>query len=239
MTSKPWIYMQLVMQKENSFNDFIQILVDSMNKRMDDMIKEVQDLNSRMQFTSKEVEDLKETCEELTIKCKYSWTVINTVCESVLSMTGKADFLKGQSKQNNIIVEGIPESPCGSWEESEDKLRELLAVKLNEKRIEVEFAYRRETNLGDRPRPIVEKFLRYKDKMVVLERGHKLKGTNIFLNEDYAEAVYQRWKELHPALKLKEANWTLNIAYIRYDRLIVYPPSQKTERVERAKVMGS
>lgn len=52
-------------------------------------------------------------------------------------MTGKADYLDGQSKQNNIIVEGIPESPRESWEESKDKDREMFAVKLqmDEKRI--------------------------------------------------------------------------------------------------------
>ncbi|CDQ58933.1 unnamed protein product [Oncorhynchus mykiss] len=42
------------------------------------------------------------------------------------------------------------------------------------------------TSLGDRPRLIVVKFLRFKDMMAVLKRAKNLRGTNIFLNEDCA-----------------------------------------------------
>ena len=49
---------------------------------------------------------------------------------------------------------------------------------------------------GDRPSPIVVKLLRFKDKVAVLERAKNLRGTYIFLNEDYPEAVRQKWKEL-------------------------------------------
>lgn len=91
-------------------------------------------------------------------------------------MNGKADYLEGQSKQNNIIIDGIPEPPRESWEESEDKVHEVFAVKLwmDEKRIEVEQAHRTGTNSGDRPRQIMVKFLWFKDKVAVLgsaERG--------------------------------------------------------------------
>ena len=67
----------------------------------------------------------------------------------------------------------------------------MLSVKLqmDEKRIEVEHTQRMETNPGDRARPIVVK---YKDKRAIGERGHKLKGTIIFLNEGLTEAIRQR-----------------------------------------------
>ena len=84
------------------------------------------------------------------------------------------------------------------------------------KGIKVECAQRTGANSGDRPMPIVIKFLWLKDKMAVLERGHELKGTIIFLNEDYTEALCQRWKELIPAMKAKRGKG--NIAYIRYNR---------------------
>ena len=68
--------------------------------------------------------------------------------------------------------------------------------------------------------PIVVKFLRFKDKVAVLERTKNLRGTYIFLNEDYPEAVRQKRKELIPAMKAARARE--NIAYIRYDRLSVH-----------------
>jgi hypothetical protein len=57
-----------------------------------------------------------------------------------------------------------------------------------------------------------------------------------FLNKDYPEAVCQKRKDLIPAMKAVRACG--DIAYIRYDRLIVHPPSQKPGRDERAKPMG-
>lgn len=62
--------MQLLTQQENNYKGFVQILFDSTNKRMDNMIKKVQDLKISLQYSQKEVEDLKETFKELTIKRK-------------------------------------------------------------------------------------------------------------------------------------------------------------------------
>lgn len=57
------------------------------------------------------------------------------------------------------------------------------------------------TGPGDRPGPIVVKFLRFKDKVAVLERAKNLRGIYLFLNKDYPEAVRQKRKELIPAMK--------------------------------------
>lgn len=58
-----------------------------------------------------------------------------------------------------------------------------------------------------------------------MARANKLRGSNIYLNEDYSEAVRLRRKELIPIMKAERAKG--NIAYIRYDKLIVHPPNQK------------
>ncbi|KAI4824506.1 hypothetical protein KUCAC02_013011 [Chaenocephalus aceratus] len=65
---------------------------------------------------------------------------------------------------------------------------------------------------ADKPRQIVVKFLRFNDKTAVMGRRNRLKGTNIFLNEDYPEAVRQKRKELIPAMKAERSKG--NIAYI-------------------------
>ncbi|KAI4823555.1 hypothetical protein KUCAC02_012136, partial [Chaenocephalus aceratus] len=156
---------------------------------MDDMNREAQDLKNSLQFSQKEVDELKETCKELKKKSQEAHTDISTVRESVMTMSGKSDYLEGQSKRKNLIIDGIPESPGESWEESEYKVRELLRTELqmDEERIE--------------------------DKTAVMGRRNRLKGMNIFLNEDYPEAVRQKRKELIPAMKAERSKG--NIAYIR------------------------
>ena len=80
------------------------------------------------------------------------------------------------------------------------------------------------------------KFLSFKDKVAVLESAKNLRWRYIFLNEDYLEAVRQKRIELVPAMKAARARG--DIAYIRYDRLIVHTNSQKPGRDQRAKPMG-
>lgn len=65
-----------------------------------------------------------------------------------------------------------------------------------------------------RPRPIVFKFLRYEDKEAVREKAKYLKGTNIYVNEDFPEAVLQKRKEYLPAMRA--ARERREIAYLRY-----------------------
>ena len=93
------------------------------------------------------------------------------------------------------------------------------------------------TGPGDRSRPIVVKFLRFKDKVAVLERAKNLRETYIFLNEDYPEAVRQNRKELIPPMKATRVCG--DIAYICFDRLIVHPRFQKPGMDEKPKPMGS
>ena len=103
--------------------------------------------------------------------------------------------------------------------------KKIFAEKLQLQRgIEVERAHRSgKPAMGDRPRPIVVKFLRHKDRSAVLQRAKNLKGTKIFINEDYTDLVRQKRKELMP--KLRAARERGDIAFLRYDKLIIHPRS--------------
>lgn len=58
---------------------------------------------------------------------------------------------------------------------------------------------------GDRPRPTVLKVLRYKDRITTLQHTKNLKGTNIYINKDYTDAVRAKRKELMPDLRAVRA----------------------------------
>lgn len=44
----------------------------------------------------------------------------------------------------------------------------------------------------EKPRPVVERFLQLKNKLAVLDKAKNLKGSGIFINEDFPEAVRQK-----------------------------------------------
>lgn len=110
-------------------------------------------------------------------------------------------------------------------------MEKLLSKKLqiDPHKIELERAHRtgKPSSSSTRPRPIMVKCLRYKDKLEVISKAEALKGTDIFINEDFPEAVQQKRKELLPAMRAARERG--EIAYLRYDKLIVHPPSHKPE----------
>lgn len=79
-----------------------------------------------------------------------------------------------------------------------------------------------------RLRPILVKFHRIRDRDTVLRNAKKLKGTRIFINEDYPEAVRQKRKELLP--KMREARQRGDIAFLRYDKLVIRQGEKRTAR---------
>ena len=217
-------YKDLLQQQESSFKGFVQLLMDSFNKRLDNVSKEVCDLKSSLSYTQKDVDELKSLSTNLSKNCKELHNDIKTVNLNQNNMNGKADYLENHSRRNNLVFEGIAESEHEKWATSEEKIRKIISekLKLDHKQMEIERAHRsgKPHGQGDKPRSIVVKFLRNKDKLAVLEKAKLLKGTNIFINEDYSEAVRLKRKELIPALK--EARQRGDIAYLRYDKLITH-----------------
>ena len=72
----------------------------------------------------------------------------------------------------------------------------------------------------DQPRRILCKLLSYKDKVKVLQNCKKVKGSRIYINEDFCLATLQCRKELWKELKqlCEEED---NIAYLQYRSIVV------------------
>lgn len=221
-------YKDLIMQQENSFKGFVQMIYDSNNKRFDDLSRVVQEVKRSLEYSQSEVEELKATLKSVTtgaIKHLQSNTEALQIDNKY--WLAKVEYLENQSRRNNIVIDGIPESPDESWSDSEKKLREILSgkMKIDQKHIEIERAHRIGRPLADgdgkRPRSMIVKLFRHKDKLEILSKASKLKGTNIYINEDYSDAVRQKRKELLPEMRAARARgeW----AYLKYDRLVVRP----------------
>lgn len=220
------VFTALLQQQQDMFKSFVKVIMDSTNSRFDAITKEVQDLKSSIQYTQKDVDELKITAAKQSEQCNAIQTDIMKLCESLQVIIGKQEYLEGQSRRNNSVTDGIPESPGESWADSEVKVKGILKQKLQlQHEIEVECAHRtgKPTADGDRPRSIVVKLLSFKDKAAVLQKAKNLKGTIIFINEDYTDAVRSKRKGLMP--KLRAARERGDIAYLRHDRLIIHPRS--------------
>ena len=70
-----------------------------------------------------------------------------------------------------------------------------------------------------KPRTIVCRFLNYEDKTNILKNAKKLKGKNIFINEDFSHETMELHKELWE--KVKKHREEGKIAYLRYRTVVV------------------
>ena len=74
-------------------------------------------------------------------------------------------------------------------------------------------------NNGKTPRIIICNLLSYKDKVKILQKANKLRGTNIFINEDLSRETTELRKQLY-----KEVKTHLDkdrVAYLSYTTVAV------------------
>ena len=127
-------------------------------------------------------------------------------------------------RRNNLCFDGVREEANESWSTTENKIKEIISTKLN---IQTdEFTIERAHRVGkqytsDKPRPIVAKFNNYKVKESIMKNKKGLKGSSVYIREDFSQKVLARRKELLP--KMYEERKNGNIAVLRYDKLVVYP----------------
>ena len=111
--------------------------------------------------------------------------------------------LEDRSRRNNLRIDGIAEKENETWNECEQEVQSLITDKLGiAENIVIERAHRikKKENPG-RPRTIVCRFLNYKDKTNILKNAKKLKGKNIFINEDFSHETMELCKELWEKVK--------------------------------------
>ena len=115
-----------------------------MNERIDKLTKEfsseIADLKLSMGFTEDVLERKISSCEQ---KLSHIEKFKLTSFDEWNDTKGKINDLENLSRRNNIRVDGVPESPKETWEQSEEKVKKILKEKLKiEEDISIETAHR-------------------------------------------------------------------------------------------------
>ena len=76
------------------------------------------------------MDDLKSNSRKHAERCETMQADIYKVCDSLLTITDKMDYLEGQTKRSNLIFDEVPEPPGETWAESEEKIKKTLAENL-------------------------------------------------------------------------------------------------------------
>ena len=134
----------------------------------------------------------------------------------------KLTELEDRSHRNNIGIDGIKETKGETWNDCEEKVQDMFAQKLGLDGTEIECARRVKCNSRDsntnRPRTIVVKLLRFKDKTKIFQNANKFKGQNIFINNDFSKATLELRKDL--MVEVKRLMELGKIAYLNYATIV-------------------
>ncbi|MBY0580880.1 MAG: hypothetical protein K2P53_04280, partial [Rickettsiales bacterium] len=126
--------------------------------------------------------------------------------------------LEDRQRRNNLRLEGLPENESESWEETEVKGLNIFENNLKLKGIYIERAHRTGKVDPKKHRAIVMKLLSYKDKVQILKNAKKLKGTGLYINEDYSLDTSILRKKLFEEMKTHRKNGMYSV--VVYDKLI-------------------
>ena len=112
--------------------------------------------------------------------------------------------------RRNIRITGMEERRGGeTWEQTAAMVLSLLDDKMQLPGLELERAHRVGQRRDARPRPIVACFSRYSDREAVMRSARKLKGINIYLNDNLCAASQAIKNAQMPELKQARAQETI------------------------------
>ena len=139
--------------------------------------------------------------------------------------------MQTRSMKDNLIFTNLPETSNNETpEQSETVIKNFLSNELEiEDNIELHVAHRLRPRTDNKPRSIVAKFEKRKDRNRVLKTAtEKLKNTGFGVYEQYPKEIGDRRSELWPIFK-RESRLEKNVKF-NADKLIVdgrriFPPS--------------
>ena len=162
------------------------------------------------------VKKLEERCENIETELQEFYN--NQIDPEYIYI--KLVDLEDRSRRCNLRIDGVTEKKGETWEQCEEEIQNIFKEKLGLENINIERAQRSKgkTN-SNKPRTIVCKLLSYKQKKEVLKNAKKLKGSNIFINEDFCFETMQRRKELWEEVKRLRSEG--QIAFLNYRSIVV------------------
>lgn len=168
---------------EKNFNklDSRVLKLESAQKEMDKKVAEVQasqaELNTQLNEVKDASENVQKVCGE---KCK--------------EIEDRLLYAEVYSRRENLRFYGIDEH--GEGEDSTAVLRAFLEQKLGVKSDGIEFqrVHRIGKPKGDGPRPVIARFLRYRDRELVFSKVKVLKDSGFGLSADFPHEIVRRRK---------------------------------------------
>lgn len=186
----------------------IRTNVSSMKEDLQSLKTCFTDLKNEVDDLKKQVSDLKKENRDLSDENYY-------LNERLMSVENNTEMIDNQMRRNNLIFYGLDKDEVKS-KGCEKVVKDVLKKKMGMNGVEFEQAHK----LGNGENaPIMAKCKRNEDKINILKSKQKLKGTGIFIDEDFSQRIRDTRRILVGKMKtLKKEGKTVRLVF---DHLIV------------------
>lgn len=220
----------LLEAQDKTFRTALDFVVDQLKSRIQVAETTISDLTRSLEYTQAEVKDLQSDIRALKKEEAESKTTITALQTRNEDLEKRANYQEDYNRRNNLRITGIQEQAGETWEETANTVSKLLEAKLQLPPMELERAHRTGPVTPSRPRPVVVRFERFRDREATIRNARKLKGTGIYINEDLCPASQELKKS--QILLMKQAREDGKIAFFRYTKLIIKEkPTQRPSAV--------
>ena len=223
--------------------DAIEEAVNNLGKSFGKLEGRIHTLEDAYATTKRDVEDLKESLNANETDKKTTSKRIQKLEDSTKSslaalqkendelranfklIEDKNLYLEAYSRRENIKFENIPEQETNK-EDTEMALRTFLETELgfgDAANVEIQRVHRLGKKRGESSRPILARFLRYKDCEKLLSLGHRLRGTNykMYQQDLSFEIVERRRAQMETFKKARPNNIPAAFSKAQPDKLFL------------------
>jgi hypothetical protein len=205
--------------------DVIEMKLATLDASVSDMKEDIKGLKTQTVTMDSSLTMMNETVEQNKNKLEGMEDNINDLKTTVDYLRNENDFLKKQqidqqirSMRDNLIFTGIQETES---ENTEEVLQNFLYKEMEVSApLEFHRVHRLGANQRGKTRPIVAKFVYYKDRERIRRAAPtQLQGKRFGINEQFPKEINDRRKKLYPFYK--EAKRQRKSAYFKIDKLFV------------------
>ena len=159
--------------------------------------KDISELKDGANFASKQLQEKSQELAKAEAEITELTRKVQKHEEAVKETESKCLYLKAYSRRENIKFMNIEEGPPDQPEDTEEILRDFLGRELgyvDAQNVEFQRVHRTGKNKEGSPRPILARFLRYKDVQNIFSLGHRLKGSKFQMFRDLPTEIVKRRK---------------------------------------------
>ena len=190
----------LFKENRSTVMEFVKMLFNDMKNEVADIRKENEELKKSLEFSQHKLDE----ASAAVVRQESELKELRSQLGSDVNIAERVRKLEDYSRRNNIIIDGIPERKDENEEVLLRDVNNLVSNKLDiEMDIDVCHRLGNKNISSNRPRPTIVRLASHSQRDKCLKSSHKLKGTNIFINEDVSKTTHEIRKSKLDLLKEK------------------------------------